>query len=70
MFSLENIILGSLASLFGFGFFTYGKKMQHFKSLLVGVLLMIIPIFMGGMPVWQQVAIYVGLMAFVFVPIG
>ena len=46
-FSLTNIIGGILFGAIGFVAFVYGKKMEAYKTLGIGLALMIFPYFVG-----------------------
>jgi len=50
-FSAANLIGGFLFGSIGFVAFVYGKRMQLWKMMLVGLALMIFPYFVENMPI-------------------
>jgi len=49
------LISGFLISMVGLGIFMYGKRMQSFKSLAIGVVMMGFPIFVSSL-LWMWVS--------------
>lgn len=57
MTSEALLLWGVMSSSFGLGFFVYGKKQQRLSPLLCGLALMVLPYFVGTVPLLVGVGV-------------